>query len=183
MSCLSQQADKKKTKKGAKDSAYIYVTLQNIRPAKTLVINIGEKAKIYLDGETILKEANKRLSDDSNRTSKIITSLDSMFSHSDTATIEFYRLYPLEYFASTELQNGSAKVFYKKQNSFVDMISHRQERYGGNADRFFYLPDKRPFFFVVELVGIIDKKTGFFSGSRYEEYVKEGEKIKSIREQ
>ena len=66
---------------------------------------------------------------------------------------------------------------------FVDTITHRLERYGGNADRFFYLPDKRPFFAVQEFSGILDNDDDLFGKGHFDAYVKEGEKLQSIRKE
>ena len=78
---------------------------------------------------------------------------------------------------SHQLVDGNAKVYYKKQKLFVDTITHRLERYGGNADRFFYLPDKRPFFAVQEFFGILDNNDDLFGKGHFDAYVKEGEKL------
>jgi hypothetical protein len=67
----------------------------------------------------------------------------------------------LDYLVSVELKNGNTRVFYKKQKTFVSTISHRLERYGKYAHRFFYFPDKRPFFSTMELSGILDEKDPF----------------------
>jgi hypothetical protein len=48
--------------------------------------------------------------------------------------------------------------------------------------RFFYLPDKRPFFAVNEISGILDDNNVLISG-HYQAYLKEGEKLASIRQE
>ena len=62
-----------------------------------------------------------------------------------------------DYIVSDQLQKGKAKVFYKRENAFVTNISHRLEKYGMYAHRFFYLPDNRPFFSTMEYSGILRK--------------------------
>jgi hypothetical protein len=93
--------------------------------------------------------------------------------------VELYKLPNLEYLVSRQLQNGNARVFYNSQNAFIRSLSHRRERFGGHGDRFFYLPDKRPFFAVTEVSGIIDDEA-FFSGRYYQDYLKEGVKMASL---
>jgi len=124
-------------------------------------IELGKKATIYLSEKSLRQNVAKSFSD-YNKTeySIIIHLLDSASLKSDTIILDQY-LGGLGYLVSDELQNGNAKVFYKKQNSFVKTISHRLEKYGQYAHRFFYLPDKRPFFSTQELSGILDEKNPF----------------------
>lgn len=75
------------------------------------------------------------------------------------------------------------KFIIKNQKAFIDTITHRLERYGGDAIRFFYLPDRRPFFAAKEFSGIPDNDDKPFRKGRFEEYVKEGEKLQSLRKQ
>ena len=180
---FAQKTKKKQGESLQEDTAYILVPLNGRHFSKTLMIQVGGKAKIYLAGDTIINEATKYLSNVlvKNEYSRIITFLDSSFSHSDTVSLQFYsldffQLSNLEYLVSQQLQNGYAKVFYNRQNRFVDTISHRSERYGGHGDRFFYLPDKRAFFGIIEITGIIDNEA-FLSGKYYQAYMEEGKKL------
>jgi len=131
-------------------------------------------------------EAKANLSNDFVRQDyqKIIHFFDSASLKSDTIFIDiYYKLHHFEYLVSRQLIDGSAKVYYKKQKNFVDTIFHRLERYGGNADRFFYLPDKRPFFAVQEFSGILDNNDDLLGKGHFDAYVKEGEKLQSLRKE
>jgi len=59
----------------------------------------------------------------------------------DSIFIAAYQLGDFEYLVSNQIKAGMAKVYYKKQHLFVDTVYHRLERFGGDADRFFYLPE------------------------------------------
>ena len=179
---LFSQAGRKLNKSIKKDTAFISVALRDTHFDKTLIIEVGEKAKIYVSGDSIMKEAAGYLSNDFVRDeySSIIEFLDSSYKKSDTVSIAFYKLTNLKYLVSKQLQNGYAKVFYNRQNIFVDTIFHRSERFGGHGDRFFYLPDKRPFYGVIEITGIINDKA-FLSGQYYNDYIREGDKLGSLR--
>jgi hypothetical protein len=113
----------------------------------------------------------------------IIDFLDSASLKSDTIFIDdYYKLRDFDYLVSGQLIKGNANVFYKKQKSYVDRIWYRLEKYGEHGDRFFYLTDKRPFFAVMELSGIIDDNDVFGRG-HFQAYLKEGEKLASIRQE
>lgn len=178
---FAQKNKKRQVKLPLQDTAYIVVPLRDINFSKTIIIKVGEKAKIYLSGDSIINEATKYLSNDfvKDKYSRIITFLDSAFRRGDTASIAFYQLPNLEYLVSPQLQSGYAKVFYNRENKFVDTISHRSERFGGHGGRFFYLPDKRAFFGLIEITGIIDNNA-LLSGKYYQDYIKEGEKLLSL---
>jgi hypothetical protein len=168
------------------DTTFIIVKLNDtINDNKVVAVDIGEKATIYVKLKPILDEARQNLSNDFVKEDyqKVIHFLSTAPKKNDTTFLSDYFTLPhFEYLISHQLVNGNAKVFYKKQKTFIDKISHRLERYGGNADRFFYLPDKRPFFAVKEYSGILDDNNPFGKG-HYEAYVKEGEKLLSLREQ
>jgi len=178
---LSQTGQRRK-KSTKNDTTFIAVALRDTHFDKTLIIEVGEKAKIYVSGDSIINEATGYLSNDFVRDeySPIIKFLDSSYKKDDTVLIAFYKLTNLKYLVSKQLQKGYAKVFYIRQNIFVDTIFHRRERFGGHGDRFFYLPDKRPFYGVIEISGIIDNEA-FLSGQYYNDYIKEGDKLGSLR--
>jgi len=178
---LSQTGQRRK-KSTKNDTTFIAVALRDTHFDKTLIIEVGEKAKIYVSGNSIINEATGYLSNDFVRDeySPIIKFLDSSYEKGDTVLIAFYKLTNLKYLVSKQLQKGYAKVFYIRQNIFVDTIFHRRERFGGHGDRFFYLPDKRPFYGVIEISGIIDNEA-FLSGQYYNDYIKEGDKLESLR--
>jgi hypothetical protein len=179
---LFSQSGHRNNKSTKQDTSFISVVLRDIHFDKTLIIEVGEKARIYVSGDSIKNEATSFLTNDFVRDeyTPIIKFLDSSYKEVDTVAVAFYKFINLQYLVSRQLKNGYAKVFYKRQNAFVDTIFHRRERYGGHGDRFFYLPDKRPFFGVIEITGIIDNDA-FFSGKYYDDYVKEGEKLGSLR--
>lgn len=168
------------------DTTFIIVKLNDtIVDNKVVAVDIGEKATIYVKLKPMLADARQHLSNGFAKEDyqKTIHFLTTASKKKDTIFLKDYFTLPhFEYLISHQLANGSAKVFYKKQKAFVDEISHRLEKYGGNADRFFYLPDKRPFFAVTEYSGILDDNNPFGKG-HYDAYVKEGEKLLSLREQ
>lgn len=168
------------------DTTFISVKLRDIiTGSKVVSVDIGKKAIIYVKLKPLLAIARENLTNEFVRDwyKTIIDFLDSASLKGDTIFIEDYSsLRHFEYLVSSQLIEGNASVFYKRQKSFVDTISHRLERYGGKADRFFYLPDKRPFFAVSEISGILDKNNELGSG-HFQAYLKEGEKLASIRQE
>jgi len=154
---FGQNPTSKRYKASWKDTTFIFVKLQDSTDDnKVVVIEVGKKAIIFLSLKTLLLEVKGYLYEDAYSTNykKIINYLDSASLKSDTILLSNYLNFRfLEYMISHLLIKGKAKIFYKKQNVFVETISHRLEKYGGNADRFFYLPDKRPFFAVQEYFG------------------------------
>ena len=157
-----QNPNPKRDKYDWTDTTFIPINLlQTIQDKKIVAVDIGQKATIYISKKLLRQTAVKSTSDYNKKDiSKIIHFIDSASAKSDTIFIDPY-LAHLDYLISDELQNGNAKVFYKKQKSFVPTISHRLEKYGKYAHRFFYLPDKRPFYEIMELSGILDEKNPF----------------------
>ncbi|HXB29021.1 MAG TPA: hypothetical protein VNW49_04345 [Puia sp.] len=167
------------------DTSYRDVQLRDsLGDKKIVVIEIGRKAIIYLEMDALVKEAKQDLSKawDKPAIKEIIHFLDSASLRSDTIIADNYRLKSLDYLISDQLMKGNARVFYRKEKSYVVTISHRLERYGEYANRFFYLPDKRPFFYSMEMSGILDKNDPF-GESHYEAYLKLGEKLASLRQE
>ena len=164
-----------------KDTTYILVNLHDtINYNKIVVIYMGEKATIYLSAKLVKQDAIKRSNSFNKKDiSKIIVLLNELSLKSDTL-IPDPLIRDLDYLVSDQLQNGNAKVFYKKTNSFVPTISHRLEKYGMYAVRFFYLPDKRPFFASMEYLGIIENNKYH---SDPEELMKLGEKLASLHQE
>ncbi|MBI2722723.1 MAG: hypothetical protein HYX39_11170 [Bacteroidetes bacterium] len=145
--------------------------------------NIGEKAIIYLRNDSLLKYAKTSLSNcipsEKKDYSKIVKLLTSNKAINDTLFVN-KDIYGFDYLVSIQLLSGNAKVFYKKHKIFVDTISHRLEKYGMYAHRFYYLPDKRPFFSVMEYSGIIENGRYF---SDPNELIKFAEKLRdSVKE-
>jgi hypothetical protein len=189
---LSAGAFGQKTKKPGKtsswrDTTFLIVKLNDtISDKKVVAVDIGKKAIIYVKLKPMMLEARENLSNDfvKDNYQKIISYFNSASSKSDTILIsEYLNLRHLEYLVAHQLIGGNANVYYKKQKIFVGAISHRLERYGGNADRFFYLPDKRPFFAIQEYSGMLDNDDDVFAKGRYDAYVKEGEMLQSIRKE
>ena len=168
------------------DTTLINVKLiDTITDSKVAIINIGEKAIIYIKVKPIIDQAKKYLTDDFIKKDYqiIIDYFDSASLKSDSIFIdEYFKLLYLHYIIDRELIDGNAKVYDKKNKIFVESISHRLERFGEHADRFFYLPDKRSFFFAMEYIGILDKQS-MFPNSHYNDYIKEAEKLQSIRKE
>ncbi|HXB44403.1 MAG TPA: hypothetical protein VNV85_10120 [Puia sp.] len=163
------------------DTTFILVKLVDTSADKKIVlVDIGQKAIIYLK-EKLIKQSVIETSNDLNKDelSNLIHLLVSNALRSDTIIIDQY-LIDFDHMISKQLQKGNAKVFYKKAKSFVPTISHRLEKYGMYAHRFFYLPDRRPFFSTLEYSGIIQNNKYH---SDPNELVKLGEKLASIREE
>ena len=143
------------------DSTFISVILKqsSLNTSKVVSYNIGEKAIIYVRNDSLLKLAKISLSNclpsENKYYTKIVRLLTSNKSNRDTTFINKY-LYGFDYLISNQLLTGDAKIFYKRPKLFVDTISHRLEKYGMYAHRFYYLPDGRPFFSVMEYSGIIE---------------------------
>ncbi|MEO6454667.1 MAG: hypothetical protein ABIN97_11360 [Ginsengibacter sp.] len=166
-----------------RDTTFITVALKDTSvDNKIVAVNIGLKATIYVKLTPLINEAKEKLSNDfvKDEYKKIIHFLNSASVKGDTIFIDdYYNLDHFETLISHQLIDGNAKIYYKKQKAFVDTISHRLERFGGNADRFFYLPDKRPFFAATEYTGILVQSEELGKG-HFDTYVKEGEKLQSI---
>lgn len=183
---FGQEPKEKGSESSWRDTTFIPVKLNDtIKDSKIVAVDIGKKATIFVHLKSLLTEAKENLSNNFVRENynKIIHYFDSAALKNDTVFITnyYYLLYlqHFEYLVSHQLTDGNAKVFYKKQNAFVDTIFHRLERYGSIADRFFYLPDKRPFFAVQEFSGILDQGVGIGKG-HLDAYTKEGEKLQSL---
>ncbi|MBX2925040.1 MAG: hypothetical protein KF746_22755 [Chitinophagaceae bacterium] len=171
-------AQHKKSSPGWAETKFISVKLNDpTREKKIVAVEIGAKATIYLR-LNMLRQNAIDIKDDFNNedVSKIISILDSSSKFSDTIHIDNY-LSHFDYLVSQQLQSGNALVYYKKIKSFVPVISHRLEKYGMYAHRFFYLPDKRPFYSTMEYSGIIENNKYF---SDPNELVKLGEKLAGL---
>ena len=176
-------AQQKSDKYDWTDTTFILVNLKDISKDKKIVaVDIGQKATIYLTAK-LLRQSSVEIINDFNKKelSKIIHILDSASLKSDTIYINPYLMY-FDHLVSEQLQNGNAKVFYKKTKSFVPTISNRLEKYGMYAWRFFYLPDKRPFFSAMEISGILDEENPF-KLSDPKELEKVGEKLAGLRKE
>jgi hypothetical protein len=186
-SALGQSTKKHRKTSSWRDTIFIVVKLNDtISDKKVVAVDVGQKAIIYVKLKPMMLEARENLSNEFVRDNyqKIIAYFDSAAPNGDTIVIsEYLNLGHVNYLIAHQLIHGNANVYYKKQKAFVDTISHRLERYGGNADRFFYLPDKRPFFSIHEYSGILDKHDDGSAKGRYDASVKEGEKLRSVRKQ
>jgi len=184
---FSQKTKKRGSSSSWRDTTFIPVVLNDtINDNKVVAVDIGKKATIYLNLKPMLLEAKENLSNDYVKEyyETIIRYLDSSASKSDTIFIDnYHKLGHFEYLVSHQLTDGNAKVYYKKQKTFIYTITHRLERYGGDAVRFFYLPDRRPFFAATEFTGMLDNEDEPFRKGRLDEYVKEGEKLQSLRKE
>jgi hypothetical protein len=183
---FGQKPKKRGNASSWRDTTLIHVILNDtIKDSKIVAVDIGKKVTIFVNLRPMLVEARESLSNSFVKDPyvRIIQFFDSASLKTDTIFIsEYYKLQHFEYLVSHQLKDGNAKVFYKKQKTFVDTILHRLERYGGNADRFFYLPDKRPFFAVQEYSGILDHDNEI-GKLFFDAYLKEGEKLQSLRKE
>jgi len=172
-------AQHKKSEPNWKDTTFVTVTLNDtIKDKKIVIVEIGKKATIYLK-LNLLRQNAIELKNDFNgkELTKIINILDRSSKVSDTVYMDNY-LSHFDYLVSQQLQDGNALVYYKKTKSFVPTISHRLEKYGMYAHRFFYLPDKRPFYATMEYSGIIEDDKYF---SDRNELIRVGEKLAGLR--
>ena len=163
------------------DTTFIIVKLQDTSLGKKIVvIDIGQKATIFLN-ESVLKAATDSLQNDFNKKyiSKITRLLNADSKKMDTIYLDPY-MEELDYVVGTLLKQGRAYVYYKKQKAIVPYISHRLEKYGMYAHRFFYLPDGRPFFSWMEYSGIIEDHK-YFSDPK--ELEKLGAKLAGLRKE
>jgi hypothetical protein len=166
------------------DTGFKTVRLRDTLPTnKIACLDMGEKAAIFLMTDSLIT-AGRRLDANGFFTS-IIQFLDSATLRSDTVRITIDRSnWRIENLIAAELEKGIARVYYKKRHTFVDYISHRLELYGEHGDRFFYLPDQRPFFFIMEYSGIIRHQSDLSNpGNNYEAYLQEGKKLASLRKE
>jgi hypothetical protein len=169
------------------DTTFTPVVLHDTAVGEKIVIySVGRKAVIYLRAqlirELLVSALGNSFSDPSNK--KAIAYLDSALLKNDSVAVDNFYIY--NWCISDLLQAGYAKVYYYRYKSFTDTVYHRLERYGEQAARFFYLKDFRPFFEITEFSGIIDhndKSNGLNRAQHYQEYLKEGEKIASLREE
>ena len=165
-----QNPNPKRDKYDWTDTTFVLVNLTKTIPDKKIVaFDIGQKATIYISKKAIRQNAVKSTGDyNKKNTTKIIRFIDSASVKSDTIFMDQYLAY-LDILISDELQSGNAKVYYKKQKTSVTTISHRLEKYGMYAHRFFYLPDNRPFFSTMEISGILEKDKMFSDPKELEE--------------
>lgn len=174
-------AQRKKNRSEWDDKKFISVNLKDTsKDQKIVVVEIGQKATIFLHMH-LLRHYALEIKNDYNHKylSKVINFLDSGALVSDTICVDQFLGY-LDYLVSQQLQDGNAMVFYKKLKSFVPTISHRLEKYGMYAHRFFYLPDQRPFYSTMELSGIIENNK---YTSDPNELLDLGEKLAGLRKE
>lgn len=169
---LAQKRKRIKDQLPQYDTTFTIVNLDNnFSKNQILVYELGEKAILYFPFQSLKKEAKE-----TNDTTAI-KYLDSMDNPKDTIAVDFRSPhFDIHYHLSMLLKKGDVRVFYKRENSFVSNIMHRQERYGNYVSRFFYLPDLRPFYSIMEL--IVSHGPGRFSN--YNELVNLGEKLQGL---
>jgi hypothetical protein len=154
------------------DTLFILVSLQDtLNTKKIVLVEIGEKATIYLNEQLLIQNAVE-LYNNHHRTdlSAIIRLLDSLSFMKDTIVIDQY-FQGFSSLISKQLQIGNAKVYYKKLKLFVPSLYHNQERYGIDTYRFYYLPDRRPFFSIREFP--ILKESKYFESKKEKEFLTE----------
>jgi hypothetical protein len=162
------------------DSSYLPIALSTgLNETKIADIELGQKASIYVGVKALIDLARGERSAQINVYENVSQFLDSASKVSDTVLVGNY-YFRIRNSISRLLLAGNARVFYKKEHAFVDTIFHRFEKYGEHGDRFFYLPDKRPFFEATEMTGILDRNAGQFA-NHLEAYKKEGQKLASLR--
>lgn len=181
---FGQKTKKKSSKFSLRDTAFIDVSLIDIKgESKIITFDIGEKAIIYLRADSTITEVKKHLSNEFVKDSynRIINFIDSASLHGDTIRVDFYQMPDFEYFVSDQLQKGQARVFYKDKTPLLTQFrTGSKDLVATWTDSSIY--PTRPFFGVIELSGLIDN-AAFLSGKHYDAYVKEGEKLASLRQE
>lgn len=106
---------------------------------------------------------------------------DSAVNNKDTVRIQ-ETSYELDWLVSEFLRKGETRVFGTGLKKFIDSVSYRFEKYGPDAWRFYYLPDKRPFFGVMEFSGIIEDNSDLMKtlGKNPGEYKKLNDRLRTI---
>lgn len=165
-----QNPNPKRDKYDWTDTTFVSVNLTpTIHDKKVVAVDIGKKATIYMSKKAVRQNAVKSTGDYNRKnTSKIIHFIDSASVKSDTIFMDQFLAY-LDVLISDQLQSGDARVYYKKQKAFTATISHRLEKYGMYAHRFFYLSDNRPFFSTMEISGILEDGKMFSDPKELEE--------------
>lgn len=139
-----------------KDSTYYFVKLQkNISGEKILQYNNLRPAIIYLDFNEVRNSCVKR-----SKTQKVneeyrelIEILDATDAGKDTVKTNIYKQ-ELDNVVSDLLMKGQAQVYSLSQKTTIDSVSYRMEKFSSEGWRFYYLPDKKPFFGVLVIDGI-----------------------------
>lgn len=172
---LAQKRKKIKDQLPYDDTTFTIVNLDtNFALNQILAYELGERAVLYFPFQNLKKNAQET------KDTAAIKYLDSIDNSTDTIAIDFRSPhFDIQHYLSMLLKKGDAKVFYKRENGFVGNIMHRQERYGKYVHRFFYLPDHRPFYSIMEL--IVSLGPGIFSN--YNELINLGEKLQSLYKQ
>ena len=139
-----------------KDTSYYFIKLQGINSVgKILQYNSLRPAIIYLDLNEVKNSCTER-----SKTQKVneeykelLEILDTTDAGKDTVKTNINK-YELDNLVSELLMKGHARIYSFSQKKDIDSISYRMEKYSSEAWRFYYLPDKRPFFGVLEFDGI-----------------------------
>ena len=132
---------------------------------------------IYLSTSDLLNEINVRSATaDDNFTKKwksLSEKIISLSKKKDTA--EMNNIDVFVSIVGSEIKKGHAKVYYKKENSFVPTVTYRAEKYDRFVYRFFYLPGGQPFFsaMIFDFIPANEK-------NREEQLAKLNEKLKEI---
>jgi hypothetical protein len=157
-SSLYSQSNKGKDGAPWSDTSFKPVVLKNKAYSKKIIVmEMSDKATIYLELNRVRQELNKKANDFvTSRNQQISSFLDSATAKSDTVILYGYYDPPVLYLLSHLLQAGHAAVYDLCTKTFVKTIYHRLERVVRYAYRNFYLPDKQRFYSVQEYSGILD---------------------------
>lgn len=105
-----------------RNTTFIPIILKDtVKESKIVVVDIGNKAAIFLNLQPMLLEARENFSNNFviEYYKTIIHYFDSAAQKSDTIFISnYYNLRHFEYLVSNQLTDGNAKVYYKKSKSF-----------------------------------------------------------------
>lgn len=166
------------------DTTYKPIVLQSITTDKGVIeYDYGKNAIIYLSYPDFTELCSKRTKQNwrGKEYKTLLDRLDSIASTTDTIKLYDYNT-ELDYLTSDLIKKGQGQVYDKINKHFVDTITHRLEKYGAQAHRFYYLPDKRAFFAVMELSGILehDKDQIQALGEHYNNYLKLYDRLREI---
>ena len=139
------------------DSSRYSVALQNNMPGKKILkFDATRPAIIYFTFDDI---RNLCLDNVKNKEEykDLLIYFDSASFKNDTITFTENNN-GMNELISDLLKKGSGSVYDRNQKRFADTIYHRQEKYAAEAWRFFYFPDKRSFFGIMEFSGIMEEE-------------------------
>lgn len=170
-----------------KDSTYKIIPLQNKLTGKRIIEYNGLRpAIIFLAYDDVRNTCLERLKNEPGKEEykDLLNFFDSMTTGKDTIKLSENNN-ELNKMVSDLLMKGQAKVFGINRQKFMDSISYRDEKYGTELWRFYYLPYKRPFFAIMESSAVVEENNNLMKtlGKNPGEYKQLSDKLKKIWKQ